>query len=154
MHACCQLDSKISLYWSAASKQYLSMCKIFQSMHLRIALVKWGRAFQISFHEGRGDLSLSRSRKSNKSACLRDLQTTEKSYKLSLHVVGIYKRPTERLNGDRERSFCFTRKLLRSPHLHRARKSTPITTPNKRTETTTSKRVQVKGVVQCSLLSL
>lgn len=57
------------------------------------------------------NLSLSRSRKSNKFACLRDLQTTEKSYKLSLHVVGIYKQPTERLNGDRESSFCFTRKL-------------------------------------------
>lgn len=50
----------------------------------------------MSSAEGREEFSLSRSRKSNKSACLRDLQTTEKSYKLSLHVVGIYKRPTER----------------------------------------------------------
>lgn len=40
-------------------------------------------------------------------------------------------RSNERLNGgDREKSFCFTRKLLRSLHLHRTGKSTPITTPS------------------------
>lgn len=102
------------------------MCKL--QFLGEVELFKWAVC------EGHGGLSLSRSRKSNKSACLRDLQTTEKSYKLSLHVVGIYKRrPIVRTLKwrSREKSFCFTRKLLCSPHLHRVQKLTPVTATSK-----------------------